>query len=196
MKLRKHTTYKLLPLILIMLVVLSGCKFNFGSKLLSKLNPKTELQQNTVNEEKPNNLNLDNTNSQPDDPKAIAYEFYKNALNFEEQAKALKMFQDLAKSNDPYACLKLGEMYLQGIGTEKNTEIAMKWFQKAANHGSLKAMWEIGKLYRWGISENYSLGTAIDWYKKAANLGYVDAMLVLGEIYRGYGLPSDYNQSM
>ena len=170
--------------------LLSGCNIDFNG-LIAKYKKSC---QSILSTKSPQVIIA--AEQKPVDPRLDAENHYQSAESIEEQAMALEMFQRLARSNDMHASCRLGEMYLYGIGTEKNPITAMQWFRKAAINGLPKAMFQMGNMYRSGLGSDYSLSKAIDWYKKAANLGNVKAMLALGEIYRGYGIHPDYNKAM
>ena len=170
---------------------LCGCTSNFNpsSNLVSlwkKINIKSKQKQ-------PSKEITSYTS-----PLTEAENYYQKATTPEMQTASLKMFERLAKLGDPHANFKLGEMYLQGIGTTKNLNAATQYFQKAAINGLSSAMVQLGNIHRDGLTtELPSLQTAISWYEKAAAAGNIKAMLNLGEIYRGwYGMTPNYNKAM
>jgi len=56
-----------------------------------------------------------------------------------DRITALKEFQTAAKSGDDRAYGKLASMYLYGLGTEKNYQLAYVWFDMAYLIGELEA---------------------------------------------------------
>ena len=83
---------------------------------------------------------------------------------------------------DPLVWLRLGEMFLNGWGVEKNGEEALKWYRKAADVQNARAQYLIGYMYWTGKGVTLDWGKAEEWSRKAANQGFEDAYLVLGMI--------------
>jgi len=84
---------------------------------------------------------------------------------------------------DQYA---VGDMYLRGRGTAKNSARALYWFLLAAKKGHRKATYKVGYLYLYS-SNSLSPGTspkqAFPWIRQAALAGYAPAQYELGRIY-------------
>jgi TPR repeat protein len=57
--------------------------------------------------------------------------------------------------------------YLEGIGVEKNCELALGWFNKSADLGERRAMYNLGDLYAKGICVPQNKIQAEQWYKKS-----------------------------
>lgn len=52
-----------------------------------------------------------------------------------DQANAIKLYKELARMDNPEAEFRLGLIYLNGFGTEKNFIIANEMFRRAISHG-------------------------------------------------------------
>jgi len=83
---------------------------------------------------------------------------------------------------DQYA---VGDMYLSGRGTAKNSAKALYWFLLAAKQGHNKAAYKAGYLYLYdsGLPSDAFPKQAFPWIKKAALAGYVPAQYELGRLF-------------
>jgi len=113
-------------------------------------------------------------------------------------SKAMSQFQTLAKKGDVDAQTMLGEMYLDGIGTNQDTKKAYFWIQKAANSGDKEAQYLLGFMYENGIEVKQDISQAVAWYQKAANRGDTMAMYNLAFIYKNgaNGINKDMNKAV
>jgi len=73
-----------------------------------------------------------------------------------------------AAERDPFAQLRIGEMYLRGKGVPLDYAKTPSWFQKAADQGYMYAQAELGFIYEngWGVSQDYV--QAHMWFNLAA----------------------------
>lgn len=113
------------------------------------------------------------------------------------------------------ACYKLGQMYNEGLGCEKNTKMAVEYMKEAATRGSDEAKSYLQKMSTVEVVEKmldspqyyYDLGrTAFDskdysqaaeWYRKAAEQGHTSAQCSLGYLYEhGFGLSKDLQEAI
>lgn len=92
--------------------------------------------------------------------------------------------------------IKLGFMYREGDGVEKDGNKAMEWFTRAADQGSAKAQSILGDVYSEGEIVVLSYSKALAWYTLAADQGDLFALTNLGLLYeRGFGVPRDYSKA-
>ena len=116
--------------------------------------------------------------------------------------KALFLYKAAAETGDPEAMYRIGMMYENGDGVERDTNTAMVWYQKAAGLGSPEAMRRIGQLYeseaRCGLDyKEKELRKALKWYRKAAEAGDKNALFRIGEFYEyGHIVEKDSEQAM
>ncbi|MDR3445549.1 MULTISPECIES: tetratricopeptide repeat protein [Dyella] len=84
---------------------------------------------------------------------------------------ALHMLRVQALAGDGPSQLALGQMYLEGIGCDRNGAEARYWFQHAAHHGEAMAMNMLGRCLEngWGGAVDYEL--AVVWYRESAEHG-------------------------
>lgn len=70
------------------------------------------------------------------------------------------------------SAFRLGDIYAQGKGIEKNQKLAHEWYEKATNnYNNMDAQYELGKIYEKGIDVKKNIKKAIEWYEKAGNQG-------------------------
>jgi TPR repeat protein len=81
---------------------------------------------------------------------------------------AAEWFEKAALQGNPYAQMKLGDLYETGRGVEKNAAIAADWREKAANRGNIKAQERLGKMYLEGNGVPKDRRKAEYWLKRAA----------------------------
>ncbi|KAI8887598.1 HCP-like protein [Backusella circina FSU 941] len=87
---------------------------------------------------------------------------------------------------------KLGELYLNGDGVEKNEQTAFDYFKIAADQGHVNAQYKLGFIYDNGLGLDQDYVTAIAWYKKAASQNHITANYRLGRMhFLGEGVEQD-----
>lgn len=92
------------------------------------------------------------------------------ALKLEKQgetAKAVSMYRELAKADDPLAQLKLGMAYNDGKGVGKDKAQAAIWFRKSAAQGDVMAQGFLGLSYQTGEGVPKDKILAYMWFKLA-----------------------------
>ncbi len=128
-----------------------------------------------------------------------------------DYTSALKHLKTAASFGYKDAQYKLGQMYAEGDGVEKNYDEALNWYKKAAEQGELDAQYALGCLYSnpeeygkdplavdiiWGNGEFRHYDEAVKWYKKAAESGHLKAQYRLGYMYSvGEGVSQDFYES-
>lgn len=109
---------------------------------------------------------------------------YANALCEEKaptQSEVAEVFAEAAERGNVAAMIKLGLMYLAGVGVKKDVEETKKCFQKAAEQGSAPAQHNLGLLYSGGHGMERDDTEAVRWFRKAAEQGYAPAQFELGK---------------
>lgn len=111
----------------------------------------------------------------------------------QDTVKALTLLEDIAEENMD-AQFMVGEMYLQGIGTDKDIEKAAKYIQKAVLNGNIRAYEIYAKMCFLGE------GVILQDYEKAAEVFAMieekngQAAGTLGMMYAlGMGVPMDFD---
>ncbi len=105
-------------------------------------------------------------------------------LDGKKDLKAYETFFQLAKSGDADSQTLLGEMYLDGIGTDVDIEKAFYWISKAASSGDTQAQYLLGFMYENGIKVAINIPRAVSLYTKAAEAGDILAQYNLAMIYK------------
>lgn len=102
-----------------------------------------------------------------------------------------------AKSGGAYAQAMLANLYLYGLGCEKDLEKAVIWARKSAEQGNLYAMRKLGWLYENGQGVSQDDKEAVKWYRKAAEQGYANGQYYLGWMYsKNQDYPHDYAEAL
>ena len=135
---------------------------------------------------------------------------YRGYTHSQDYSKAFELFQEAAKKRKSVAYMYLGRMYRDGLGIEKNYDLAKKWFTRAdksghefaildistidnmigAENGDLEAMWKLANGYMEGFHISLDVNEALRWYRTAAENGHVKSQESLGYIYyKGKGVP-------
>lgn len=69
---------------------------------------------------------------------------------------------------DPTAQRLLGDLYKDGVGTQRNLSAAVKWYRKAAEAGDIRAQVSLATMYETGLGIAKSPEQAFKWFYKAA----------------------------
>ena len=86
----------------------------------------------------------------------------------------------------------LADLYLRGVGVEKDTAQAAILFEKSALSGNPESQNNMGWLYANGIGVKRNIQKSYEWYSKAARQGLAPAQYNLGECYQhGKGTQKD-----
>lgn len=111
-----------------------------------------------------------------------------------DYVKAKEMYEIAIKEhNSSYAMMSLGDLYNEGLGIERNTELAEKWYKKSIHSGNDFAITRLGMLY--GNLEKYD--EAIKCYEIAIKKGDPVAMNSMGLLYQhGFGVKRDIQKAV
>jgi len=90
-------------------------------------------------------------------------------------AEAAAMLKPLADQGNVKAQSRLGQMYLEGQGVERNEQEGLRLARNAANLGDAEAQLRIGSLYEQGRGLPQNNFQAYIWYSAAARSGYAAA---------------------
>ena len=124
------------------------------------------------------------------------YRKARSAYEAGEYTKALYIFEQLSNAGDSQAQYDLSQMYLQGIGTNKNVEKGWVWMNRAANAGNVQAMLELAVRYQKSPALENSEQMAFMWFQKAAIAGSAAGQYNLAHLYEdGNQTPVDLLQA-
>ena len=102
-------------------------------------------------------------------------------LNEKDYAKAMLCFEIAANIGSSDAMLELAQMYMKGLGTEKNIKKAKKYLKVLSNkYNSDSAQYHLGLIYN---SEKKYLKSK-EFFELSANQENPDALMKLGIIHR------------
>jgi len=153
-----------------------------------------------------------------DEPEAIQYhadwsDKYKKARNYlfstndveKDFNAAYELMQAEAETGNAYALYDIGRMHMDGLGREKDMEIAQSWFAKAYSafliteqetekNGYLQ--FRLGKMNAQGLGIEQNYESAAGWYEKAVAQDNPYAAYALGGLhYRGQGVEKSYERA-
>ena len=89
----------------------------------------------------------------------------------------------LAEAGDVYAQTKLGVLYENGLGINRNLEAAIHWYRTAAEQGHAPAQVNLGVLYQFGTGVTQDFTLARYWYEKASAQDYPRGIGKLAYLY-------------
>ncbi len=107
--------------------------------------------------------------------------------------EALARWRALAAQDNTTAMINLANMYEQGQGVPRDTNVALDWTRKAASLGDARAEYELGMTHERGVRVSRNPGEAERWFRRAAGRGHADAQFALAVMLmtnRGAGAAS------
>ncbi len=102
-----------------------------------------------------------------------------------DYGEALDRWQPLADGGLGAAQLGLGVLYFDGLGIDRDDEVAAQWFTRAAEAGNAEAQFNLGRMYFAGRGLTQDYDKARQWYEQASNAGHAEASYHLGSLYAG-----------
>jgi hypothetical protein len=111
--------------------------------------------------------------------------------------KAYSIIQDCASQGDVASLMLSGLMRLNGLGIEKDENIAFDYFMKAAEQSYPMAEFNIGRFYMIGTGCDIDFDKAQHWLTLASDHGNDQAAYSIGYMYlKGFGVPQDYQKAI
>ena len=109
-----------------------------------------------------------------------------------DYGEALKLLLPAARQGHPVAQHRIGVMYVEGQGVERDFAEATRWFRKAAEQGQAEAQYSLALRYQLGQSVAQDYKEAARWFKLAAEQAIGAAAAALAREYtKGEGVPED-----
>ena len=103
----------------------------------------------------------------------------------------------LASKGDKESLYDLGNMHLEGVGTNIDVVKAIAAFEQSANQGHTKAAYKIGLIFYEGNGIKPNSKHAFKWFRQAADGGYPAAQYYLGKLYAaGKGVKQDRAEAL
>jgi len=110
---------------------------------------------------------------------------------------ALREIRPSAEQGNARAQSRLGTMYMNGEGVQKDTREGVRWYRKAAEQGFLNAQFNLGIAYGSGRGVAKDDSKAARWYRLAAEQGDAEAQATLGAMYTmGIGVRRDNGKAL
>ncbi|MBM3876210.1 MAG: sel1 repeat family protein [Verrucomicrobia bacterium] len=89
-----------------------------------------------------------------------------------DYAQQFREHRDAAKQGSARAQAKLGQMYWNAHGTERNPVAAIEWLRKAAEQGDPEGQFYLGYAYEQGFGVARDDAEAVRWKRKALEQGF------------------------
>lgn len=152
------------------------------------------------------NINLEDESHKEKDGMGMSIEVMlmkgDEAKNNNDYENAMYWYKEATKHEDASAMNKVGEMYENGYGVEKDTYKAKMWYKKAIKYGCDQAKINIDRIVREDVKEILAKGddyirkgnydNALHWYMEGVKFENAIAMNNVGEMYeKGYGVKKD-----
>ncbi|KAF9970699.1 hypothetical protein BGZ73_006553 [Actinomortierella ambigua] len=102
----------------------------------------------------------------------------------QDESKAFAWYLQAASQGHREAQCRVGEMFMQGRGTQQSSKMAATWFQEAAQQGDPNAQVFLGTLYTFGHAVPQHDGSAAKWFSEAAIQGHPTGQLNYGIMQR------------
>ena len=123
-----------------------------------------------------------------------------NCFQFESPGRCLKEeienIKQESKQGNALVQHRLGVMYYNGEGTEKDLGEAFRWYKSSAEQGDTQVQYNLSVMYYNGEGTEKDLDEAFRWYKSSAEQGYAPAQFELGGMYyRGEGTEKDLGEA-
>jgi len=119
----------------------------------------------------------------------------RNEISGMDYRDALNLFKEAANNGDMKATEKVGLMYHNGFGTERDDMESIRWYKISSDKGSMSASLAIANIYHTGVNNPFAVDEqkAIAWLQLSAERGSADAEFILGDIFsRGIGNEKGY----
>ncbi|MDJ0653758.1 MAG: SPOR domain-containing protein [Xanthomonadales bacterium] len=118
------------------------------------------------------------------------------AFTDERYNEAMRLWIPMAEEGDTRAQFRLGSMYHDGIGVDRNYYLSSYWFEQAATRGVSSAQFNLGNAYKHGHGVPQDEREASYWWRLAADQDLAPAQLNLANQYAtGLGVPKDPDQA-
>jgi uncharacterized protein len=103
-----------------------------------------------------------------------------SAFNRGDFGRARNGYSELANQGDRIAQFKLGVLYDEGNGVDKNSREAIRWYCISSAQGFPEAAYNLGRLYQDGRGIPQNFERARQWYLIATGRGETKAAVNLG----------------
>lgn len=119
-----------------------------------------------------------------------------DAFDKGDYSTAARFWEKLSRTGDVEAQFKLGMLYAQGLGVERDPRKAHELLLAAAEAGNPAAQYVVARDYRYGIGTGRSPKVALMWLRESADRDFAPAQIALGRLYlSGDGVRRDPKQA-
>lgn len=106
---------------------------------------------------------------------------------------AFAYYTRAAQAGDADAMMRIGYLYLEGKGRNRNEGLAKRWFIEAATRGDAAAMAALGEMFMTGNGVTKNVDFGFKWLGESAKRGNTYAMISIGLVYeKGNSVPQNY----
>ncbi|MBI2994705.1 MAG: SEL1-like repeat protein [Gammaproteobacteria bacterium] len=106
------------------------------------------------------------------------------AVQAGKYADAFPVLRSFAAQGDPVAQFRVGTLYHQGLGVERDLSAAAQWYRRSAEQGNADAEYSLANMYLMGEGLEQDYGKARQWYQQAAAQGHEAAKHNLSNLDR------------
>lgn len=110
----------------------------------------------------------------------------KRANQLYEQGKhkeSFELYAQAAEQGDTFSLCKVGQMYAEGDGVEKDPVKAFEFFKRSSVDGNRDATFELGRCYFDGLGTEMDQDRGYELVLSSANEGFAPAQNYIGAIY-------------
>lgn len=102
-----------------------------------------------------------------------------------------------AGTGDKDSLYDLGNMYMEGVGTNIDYGKAITAFEQSASQGHIKSAYKLGLIYDEGSGVKRNSKLAFKWFRQAAEADYPAAQYYLGKMYaEGTGVGQNRGEAL
>jgi TPR repeat protein len=108
----------------------------------------------------------------------------------------IELIETAAEAGDADAQAEMGQLFLLGVGREKNPAQAFAWFRRSSRGDAAEGYYQLGLAYLKGVGTKVNVYNAAQAFGRAAEHGHPDAMYEYGRALRaGRGIVKDVEKS-
>ncbi|HEX4415736.1 MAG TPA: protein kinase [Lacipirellulaceae bacterium] len=110
--------------------------------------------------------------------------------------EAVRLLRTSAEKGDRDSQDRLGGLYLNGKGVDKDYSEALKWLRRAADQGNKISQNSVGLMYDQGRGVPADPAEAAKWYRRSIDQGYNEPKVWLARLYsEGRGVEKDLQKA-
>ena len=106
-----------------------------------------------------------------------------NIINDLDYSKNLEKLEFLANNGNIDAMKRMGNMYYDGIGVERNYSMSIEWYKKSAMMGDSWSKMRLGIMYCEGQGTDIDYEEAVYWFKESAKQGNIISLWKIVGLY-------------